>query len=46
MCTLPSAAGVGWEGVTGTEDESSLCSCVKFIVRLSLCSIQFGLVVS
>ena len=45
-CTPPSAAGVGWEGVTVTVDESPPCSCVKFIVGLSLCSTQLSFVVS
>ena len=33
-------------GATGTADESSQCSRFKYVVGLTLCSTQFGLVVS
>ena len=46
-CTSPSAAHVGWVGTTGTADvESSLCTCIKCVIELRLCSSQFSLVVS
>ena len=34
------------KGATGTADESSPCSCIQCVVRLSLCGYQFSLVVS
>ena len=37
---------LGGMGVTGTADESSLCSWFECVVWLSLCGSQFGLLVS